>query len=436
MPDFEREKAPIVESKVVFSQTLHDETLILDDSKTICTSESLGVPRPNSSTEISVIGKIGIPIDADVDKYAAILKFTNSKGEVAFALWGLAENSEGHLNVVPGTKPLKINDLILGRDAEKGDTSIVPMAKLWGEGQYYGPDTSRRHVMLSIENGSPVITDQSGNGTYIEAGGVLDEVPDHAYEHTVYANSIARRENLLDSEGRFSGREVIDRDTSDIDGKVDIRSWGPGAEAIVIDSEKYPEQYQRMRSLFNNELSKITETSEAPTESQVAEAILRTVSGIMTYDAEYVDSIAKKMTNEGKKVRKVDLGLYLEEGRGICRHMALAAAWLGSEARRAGLLNGVPTAEVNQKLTGTGGAHEWMRFTSNNTGDVYIVDPAQGYHGTLQESLERRTRGGESIWEYFRPGEKAVYQARLDTKRAYESNVDENGMIVMPDWTK
>jgi hypothetical protein len=436
MPDFEREKAPIIESKAAFEQTLHNETLILDGSKAICTSESLGIPRSTSSTEVSVIGKIGIPIDKDIDKYAAILKFTNSEGRAAFALWGLSENSEGHLNVVPSTKPVRIDDLILGRGAEKGDKSILPMAKLWGEGQHYGPDTSRRHVMLSIENGSPVITDQSANGTRIEAGGIVEEVPDHAHEHTVYANHMARRENLLDNEGRFSGREVINRDTPDVDGKVDIRSWGPGAEAIVIDSEKYPEQYQRMRSQFNNELSKMAKSNEKPTESQVAEAILRTVSGMMTYDGEYVDDIAKKMSDEGKRVRKVELSLYLEEGKGICRHMALAAAWLGKEARRAGLFNGVPTAEVNEKLTGTGGAHEWMRFTSNDTGDVYIVDPAQNYHGTLQESLERRVRGGENIWEYFRPGEKAVYKARLDAKRAYASSVDENGMIVMPDWMK
>lgn len=419
MPSFEREQAPIIENKILFEQTLHNETLVLDGSKTICTSESLGMPQPNKSMAIDVIGKIGIPIDTDMDKYAAILKFTNNKGEAVFALWGLSENSEGDLNVVPGTKPVKIDDLILGRDAERGDTSVVPMAKLWGEKQHYGRDTSRRHVMVSVENGSPVITDQSANGTRVEAGGVLEEAPDHVHEHTVYANDIARQENLLDSAGRFSGREVIDRDTPDVDGKVDIRSWGPGAEAIVIDSEKYPKQYQRMRGLFNNELAKVVGGDNIPTESQVAEAIMRTVSGIMTYDGEYVDSIARKMTNEGKRVRKVELSLYLEEGKGICRHMALAAAWLGREARRAGLFNGIPTAEVNEKITGTGGAHEWMRFTSNDTGEVYIIDPAQNYHGTLQESLARRVQGGENIWEYFRPGEKAIYKARLDAKRAY-----------------
>ena len=112
-----------------------------------------------------------------------------------------------------------------------------------------------------------------------------------------------------------------------------------------------------------------------------------------------------------KDKRKVSLNYYLDYGKGVCRHMALATAWMGGELARNGILEGKATAEVNQRKKDNA-AHEWARYTAKD-GTVYILDPAQQYFGRLDESLERH-----GSWEYFRPGERVRYEVLKQQKTA------------------
>lgn len=133
----------------------------------------------------------------------------------------------------------------------------------------------------------------------------------------------------------------------------------------------------------------------AYTEKDVVEAIYDTVSSTMQYDLAFVDTPPDGMDQTH---RKVNLSYYLGSGRGVCRHMALACQWLGSEAAKSNplLKGGSFTTPVNQRKSDNA-AHEWARYTSAD-GKVYILDPAQKFVGTLEESV-KNTSGDK--WEYF-----------------------------------
>lgn len=100
--------------------------------------------------------------------------------------------------------------------------------------------------------------------------------------------------------------------------------------------------------------------------------------------------------------------------------MALAAAWLGGGAAERGELTGRVTAEVNQRLADNS-AHEWARFT-DSFGEVYIIDPAHGYFGTLKDSLDL-TSDENKRWYYFRDDERKLMEARIATERAQRGKI-------------
>lgn len=232
-----------------------------------------------------------------------------------------------------------------------------------------------------------------------------DNIPPDPYmdAHTVGAEEAARLLGMMrtDQAGveRFGGRETIGRDTFPIDGKVDIRSWQGGAEAIVVDSKKNPEGYDPVRNRFQEQLAQQADTDER----SVLGTIYDTVRTTMRYDLDGVEELNKRLgVAEKTKTNKIGLEVYMDAGIGVCRHMALAESWLGGEAVESGLLpQGTKvTAEVNQHAER--GAHEWARATLPD-GSIYILDAAQGFFGTLQEAATR------AQWDYFRPEEREAY---------------------------
>ncbi len=235
---------------------------------------------------------------------------------------------------------------------------------------------------------------------------------DYSADHTVAGKYLAEKRGLL-KEQLFAGRPVITRDTYPIDGHVDIRSWQAGDEATVVDSKKYPVHYDRLSGVF---LQKISGTQWQYGEDMLPKtlkAVFDSVSESMAYDLPFVDKISADMRTKTSEHRKVDLSVYLAAGKGVCRHMALAAAWLGGEMEGRGFLpaGGKLTAEVNQSTKGNG-AHEWARYTAPN-GEVYILDPAQKFFGTLGEAV-KRAEGKPNAWEYFLDeGEKKAFMAKM-----------------------
>lgn len=239
----------------------------------------------------------------------------------------------------------------------------------------------------------------------------LDGGDEHFSEHTQSLRDVGRRRGDI-KDDLYQGRRIIDRDTGDPEGMVDIRSSG-NSEAIVVDSkgESAP-AYQKLMYELEAEIRTGLESGEELTNELVLKAVYEAVRSSMKYDLSYVNEFANKLRSErGTGGRKVNLGYYITNGKGVCRHMALACSWLGARAQGYGWIQGGKlTAEVNQRASDNA-AHEWARYTADD-GTVYILDPAQNYFGTLEESLRQRI-AGQNRWEYFRDGERQVYESRL-----------------------
>ena len=90
---------------------------------------------------------------------------------------------------------------------------------------------------------------------------------------------------------------------------------------------------------------------------------------------------------------KVNLGVFLKEGVGVCRHDALACAFLLDQFKADGYISGKVSVDRNYVK---GGSHAWCRYT-NSVGEVYILDVAQNYFGTLKDAT------GLNRWIYSRP---------------------------------
>jgi hypothetical protein len=236
---------------------------------------------------------------------------------------------------------------------------------------------------------------------------------DFQQHHTLHAEELAQIRGYFavnEAGARmFGDREIIDHTTTDVEGKVDIRNWGAGGEALVVDSKKYPEGFDKLRDLYADEASEPERDFGYPVDPEwrVLRDIQRAVTKSMDYDLDAVEKIYPQSAGDGR-IEKVSLGDFILEGKGVCRHMALAAAWLGGELKKKGELEGTTTAGVNQN--DELGAHEWARYTTPD-GRVYIIDPAQKFFGTLENAANR------AYWDYFDEGERDTYMAAAKARQ-------------------
>ena len=337
----------------------------------------------------------------------AVISLKGEDGHSRLVLGGLERNVEGELLL--NNKWLSIDDdsgVTFGRngDVEHGPADIFGAKELWSTNEFDG-DVSRSHVTIT-RNGSTVnIKDTSSNGTF---EGVLParnqthtaESQDfgHVSTHTLRAEEIAKLQGVMieqNGEKLFADRPHVTRNTTDPEGMVDIRGWGAGGEAIVVDSLNRPENAEAYQDLYEKMRSKLDGTF---TKRDVMNAIFDTVSETMSYDLNFTQQLPE---GADPNHRKVNLAYYLGAGKGVCRHMALACQWLGARMTKeypALFEGGKFTTPVNQR-TSDNAAHEWARYTDKN-GTVYILDPAQGFVGTLQEAIHDSEQSIRGRWEY------------------------------------
>lgn len=427
------------EKRADYMQGLHNDAIeFAENSPALYPAEDIGLPAGGEKYDGAVIAEVAIPGENDEnDRHFAIMRLTRKEdGRTGFAAVGLIADPEtGKAKAVSASADtwLALNDgksLTFGRsaDAVSGD-------KLWGSP--YSRDVSRHHLTVARKEGKIIIEDTSSNGSrYITKGVVSpkreqqEESDGYVAYHTLKAHEAAELRGMLkkSEKGRnaFWGRETIDRD-SEIGGNstatVDIRSWVAGAEAIVVDGKR-PETKKFYDSYVDGVMGKLKQVAEFSgrglKEDDVTKAIYETIVERMQYDLAHVNDWSNRLHTLAPDHRKIDLAAYLEEGKGVCRHMALMAAWLGGEFKAKGYLTGKLTAEVNQKAEI--GAHEWARYTDRN-GKVTIIDPAQRYYGSLEASRE---------WDYRRDEEKRPptnpqpATPEVDLSRY----MDENGVIV------
>ena len=132
---------------------------------------------------------------------------------------------------------------------------------------------------------------------------------------------------------------------------------------------------------------------------QSLQAVFDFVKQELPYSQEIVDDIEAGVIKRNGTIvdQKVGLKLYLEERGGVCRHQALFCAYLLERLCDEGFLYGKVSVDRNI-IPGRGG-HAWCRYT-NSAGEVYILDVAQKFAGSLLSSIDDRRR-----WYYERPEE-------------------------------
>lgn len=200
---------------------------------------------------------------------------------------------------------------------------------------------------------------------------------------------------------KFGGRPQIGRD-SQIDGGVYYGTYG--GEAIVVDSDKYPKQYDL---LFDEVLNKSKSEDGSVDRGKVLQSVFTTVSEKMKYSQEGVDNTLQELAEASGSDKlidgtKVNLGDFIEDGVGVCRHQALVTGYLLQRMKKEGYIRGDASVERSQRWSPNGEreGHAWVRYTAS-TGDVMILDIAQRYFGLLEDS-----EGSKHGWDYLRPEEQ------------------------------
>ena len=191
----------------------------------------------------------------------------------------------------------------------------------------------------------------------------------------------------LYKDGMYRGRFAIEDDTPIIGGV----SYGEHrGEAVVVNPEGTPKYYQDwyQESIARASLHGVIRREK------VLRGVYDTVDARMRYSKDGVDDIV-----QDRMGKKIDLGVFMKAGVGVCRHQALACAALLEFHKDDRHIRGTP--RVNRNIRVRKGAepegHAWARYNSHD-GSIMILDVAQWYFGTLEASRNRGTR----FWGEYR----------------------------------
>lgn len=203
----------------------------------------------------------------------------------------------------------------------------------------------------------------------------------------------------------FEGRRIISRDAR-IDGGVYTGTYG--GEALVVDTEKYPEAYDRLEDLIEQKVENYTEHGVGRN-SALLRATYDAVLEAMPYSQKAVDEVNDKF-GIGSANRKVGLDQYIDAGAGVCRHQALAVGAMLERYIERGELRGQVSIDRSERWSPNDdpSGHAWIRYT-NSAGEVHIIDVAQKRIGSLKE-LTSQCREGE--WNYMRPEDPHYEEVR------------------------
>jgi hypothetical protein len=302
----------------------------------------------------------------------------------------------------------KTGDIELGRfsDAAKA------LEYFKGAGQH----VSAKHAVLRITDNKVSIMDEgSKNGTVLKDLNVLDAEASGSYGFG-YTVSIGenisrvgngRHYNSPDQEsgwghGTYAGRPIIARDTP-INGGVYPVGHSRG-EALVIDDQKYPDELNKVydtliqdihagnpKNLMLRGIKRALINKPTERNTEILKYVFNNVYDVLRYDIVATESLAINS-------QKIALNNYIHEGVGVCRTQAVLSAYLVERLVKDGYLDGRISIDRNErhKIDGDSGGHAWARFTDKD-GKVFIIDPAQRYVGSLDDS-----RKIQANWDYRR----------------------------------
>ena len=212
-------------------------------------------------------------------------------------------------------------------------------------------------------------------------------MPQHQgiWKRTIAAHE--RVKSIFEPAGMYQGRHIIGRDTT-IDGGVSIGAYE--REAIVVDSQHHP----AIRQLYEKTKSK-TERHGQILKGLVLNAVYDVV--LETFPAKDDGAVDQLVRSFGEIPRdtKIALDTFINEGMGVCRHLALTAGVLLELFARDRYIGGRASVDRNEI---SAGAREWARYV-NTDRDIIIIDAALGYCGPLHNPQIPLP------WPYYRPGE-------------------------------
>lgn len=207
----------------------------------------------------------------------------------------------------------------------------------------------------------------------------------------------------VETPAKFEGRDVIKRDSKINKGVYIV----PGIqEAIVVDDmpkatnetnwrpkkREYDKAYEHFKLKAKFRGVSVEHYVQQGQELATLTAAFESATEKLDYDKPMADAVSELYSD-----KKIDLEVFLNEGKGVCRHQALLAAYYIERSIDGGFMKGSVSVDRNS-IEGRGG-HAWARYTASD-GTVYILDPAQQFVGTLEDS---RSNGG---WNYSRPEDK------------------------------
>ncbi len=281
------------------------------------------------------------------------------------------------------------------------------------------PKISRYHAAIAFnKKGEITITDRgSSNGIRIQSAeeviGRVDTDFGYTFNIADYVHAAGKEKGYKSASeaagwghGVFEGRPIIARDTKLNGGVYPV--GGTRGEAIVVDDKEHPKE-------LNQVYEKILEKSLKPRDDEASiKAVKRWVKSkfkgveqgqiTITNTLDDVLSVVKKTLRYDLKATKaiavdsqeVALNEYIHKGVGVCRTQGVLSAYIVEKMINEGRLEGTVSIDRNTGKTfdGVAGGHAWARYRDAE-GTVYIIDPAQGFVGRLQDATDRN-------WDYRR----------------------------------
>lgn len=388
----------------------HDEALYLSSRGSLYDPKYIGISAPL----ISVVAEINMGPECN---RAVVVRHEEPgrRKEDRYFVVGL--HGEGQDTVANGqcAEMIGIQPVVLTRAGSGVDNAV----DLWAQAKNSG-DTS---CIRLVRAGDVIRIDDFSTTTSFARGAEIDDKPNYVSEYTMTGLRVADEKGhvTIGPEGQpyIRGYRVLDADTSDIEGTINIRS---SEEWIITDSKRNPHHYRKLYEEFETRLPVRGKHSKI-TEEEVLGAIAYTMVDTMEYDPEFVRQTRAMIKSIDPEFKTVDWSYYAANHKGICPHMTTGAAWLVREAKAHGLLDG--DMYTRARLSATRrlyGGHEWGRYESSN-GTVYIIDPTNAARpfGKLSDYVHDASL---EAGVYFEPGEREMYLAREQAALAVADTVE------------
>lgn len=195
---------------------------------------------------------------------------------------------------------------------------------------------------------------------------------------------------------------------SDPESKGQIFNFNGNMETISVNPEEHPSTHllyaRKVANLARGESGYILYP-------KVPKAVFEVVKDNMKYSKEGVRRIFEE--NASYVGQEIEIGKYMREGVGVCRHQAVACASLLSMFRDKSQARWDISVEKSVRFDAEGredpSGHAWVRLVDQD-GKTWIIDVAQDYFGTLEESTKK------AQWNYLRPEERAQRRESLIPK--------------------